>query len=174
MQTFGLPFNSASNQIKIIQGNNGPWSHKILKNGQDSRYAVDFELQIGAEIKAAREGTVMGIIDSSDTYYDGNDPVIGLGLPFGSTNFVAIRHDDGTVAYYMHLAKNVPIKEGDLVSKGQILGVTGLSGWIGDKPHLHFQVNNADGVSLPITFEGYQGPLEHDAIYHQNLRIEGR
>ncbi len=164
---YSLPFDPNENPVHISQGCNGPWSHKILDNGQHSINAIDFVLPPGSPILAAREGRVMGVIDDSDLFYSGIDAKIGLGLPPGSTNMIWVQHADGTNAYYLHLEMgSARVKRGQRVQQGEEIGLTGLSGWIGPDPHLHFQVNDRDsGESLPITFRNYSGPLEHREIY---------
>ena len=148
-----------------MQGRNGPWSHMRFPNGSDYSNAIDFTLPLGTEVLAVRGGRVRGLIVSSDVYYEGDDPEGGLGLPPGSTNMIVIGHDDGTTAVYMHLAKDgVTVRQGDIVKKGIAIARTGLSGWVGSEPHLHFQVNR-DRVPLPVQFEGYRGPLEHYELY---------
>ena len=155
----------SSDEIVISQGWNGPWSHKQLP-GQDSRFAIDFALPTGNPVKAARGGIVVATLDNSTVFYDGEDPEIGLNLPVGSTNLLAIVHPDETIATYVHFKKGgIFVREGQRIERGQLLGLTGLSGWIGKKPHIHFQVNNSDGESLPVRFWGYKGPLEHNELF---------
>lgn len=172
-----LPFDTDANSVQISQGRNGPWSHFVHPNGQDSINAVDFELPFGTSILAARDGIVVGIIGESDLVYSGTDPKIGLGLPPGSTNLVAIQHKDQTIAYYIHLEmRSACVTQGQKVKQGDEIGLTGRSGWIGPHPHLHFQVNQRDSrESLPVIFENYDGPLEHNEIFPhsegENTRI---
>ncbi len=56
-------------------------------------------------------------------------------------NFVFVRHDDGSVAWYLHLkSEALTAKEiGDSVAAGEFLGVVGSSG-SSTGPHLHFEV----------------------------------
>lgn len=169
---YGLPFDIRANEIKISQGRNGPWSHFSLESGGDRSNAIDFALPLGTEVKAMRSGRVLGFVDNSEVCYQGGDRQTGLNLPSGATNFVAIQHIDGSIAFYMHLAKKgVYVKLYDVVQKGQLLGETGLSGWVGYTPHLHVQINQR-GISLPIKFEGYDGSLEHNEIYSPTVNAE--
>lgn len=54
-------------------------------------------------------------------------------------NLVAIVHADGTLASYGHLAPGLVVAVGDSVLQGQLLGLSGSSGFSG-MPHLHFHV----------------------------------
>lgn len=62
-------------------------------------------------------------------------------------NCVYIRHEDGTVTKYAHLAYgSIPdwIKDNVPVKKGDILGAMGSTGY-SHGAHLHFQMEDADG-----------------------------
>lgn len=52
-----LPF-SRGRKVRIIQGNNGDYSHNTV----GSKYAVDFALQANDTIKSAGNGFVVGVI----------------------------------------------------------------------------------------------------------------
>ena len=64
-------------------------------------------------------------------------------------NYVAIQHDDGSQAWYLHMkdgeltSKNV----GDSVTAGEFLGVIGSSG-SSTVPHLHFEVFDSTGALI--------------------------
>jgi murein DD-endopeptidase MepM/ murein hydrolase activator NlpD len=51
---------------------------------------------------------------------------------------VAIDHGQGLITIYMHLS-GFKVKEGDQVSKGQLIGLSGGTGRA-NGPHLHFAV----------------------------------
>ena len=69
-----------------------------------------------------------------------------------SGNVVVLKHDsiDGVYATaYLHLRKNsVPVKSGDMVKRGELIGQVGSSGR-SDQPHLHFEVWQ-DGLYKPV------------------------
>ncbi len=87
----------------------------------------------------------------------------------GGGNYVVIDHRDGTSALYLHLDYlGVLVKPGDVVERGQIIGISGATGLTcseagnGPGPHLHFQVEKTDPgqyltQSLPIRFEDVPG-----------------
>lgn len=69
-------------------------------------------------------------------------------------NYVRVRHADGTETAYYHLKNgSVQVAVGDEVRCGDGLGLVGSSG-ISSIPHLHFQVESADGA----TIDPYAGP----------------
>ena len=55
-------------------------------------------------------------------------------------NEIEIKHSDGTYAAYSHLKyKGTFVKKGEKVKKGQLIGLSGNTGW-SSKPHLDFCV----------------------------------
>ena len=59
----------------------------------------------------------------------------------GFGNHVLILNDDGYLFFYAHLEK-VLVKTGELIKKGQNLGIEGNTGWTGENNrHLHFSVH---------------------------------
>lgn len=67
-------------------------------------------------------------------------------------NFVAVRHADGSLGWYMHLKQgSVVVQVDQRVRRGEKLGELGNSG-MSHAPHLHFCVLDAAGVSLPVRF----------------------
>lgn len=162
---FGLPF-EAGHEILISQGFHGPWSHKELAPNFDLTYSVDFAVPLGTTVLAAEAGETIMVYDMSEKSYRGVDPQVGNKLPFGVTNFIFIEHVGGVISVYSHLAKSSAlVVPGQRVALGQEIAKTGLSGWVGPKPHLHFQVFERDSYkSLPFKFKGYEGPLEHSRL----------
>jgi murein DD-endopeptidase MepM/ murein hydrolase activator NlpD len=72
----------------------------------------------------------------------GPDPDYGL--------FVLLRHPDGYESMYGH-ASRLLVREGDTVSAGQVIALTGSSGR-STAPHLHFEIRR-EGQSLdPLMF----------------------
>ncbi|WP_430412416.1 M23 family metallopeptidase [Kordia sp.] len=135
---------------KLIQGNYGNFSHDHIS----SYHAFDFGTQIGDTIYAAREGKVVMIKESSKKH--------GRTRKFiNHGNYVIIQHDDGTTAAYFHLNFNgALVEQGDLVERGQAIGISGMTGFT-TTPHLHFVVHKATekngNVSVAIQFEGFVG-----------------
>ncbi|HET9482999.1 MAG TPA: M23 family metallopeptidase [Xanthomonadales bacterium] len=70
-------------------------------------------------------------------------------------NFVVVRHEDGTLARYLHLRQgSLTAKvEGDPVAAGEVLGQVGSSG-LSTGPHLHFELRDAATQAILDPFEG--------------------
>lgn len=115
-----------------------PYMGNYKLDGQEyagSHLAVDIKIPAGTPIYAIANGVVVKAANQST----------GFGYN------VVIRHDDvpslddsnvKTTYYsgYAHLSSFV-VAEGDLVSKGQLIGASGNSG-TATTPHLHFQIDN--------------------------------
>ena len=82
---------------------------------------LDFQSDTGAEIHASAGGVVQ-LVEQHPQY--------GL--------MVEIEHGRGLVTRYAHTSK-VLVKAGDLVKRGQLIGLVGTSGR-STGPHLHFEV----------------------------------
>ena len=72
-------------------------------------------------------------------------------------NYVQIKHPNNMYTLYAHLKKgSVKVKQGDKVSKGQLLGTMGNSGRTSGTSattgiHLHFEVRNKDNYVIDPT-----------------------
>lgn len=115
------------------------------------RGAVDFIVDLGTPILCSYDGEVVKIVDTNDKFGPTKDFSDFL-------NYITIRHENGEFSQPAHLAKgSALVKEGDVVTVGQQLAITGNSGWM-TEPHLHFFVfkatNNDPGfVGLKIKFK---------------------
>lgn len=141
--SYRLPFERGK-KYRVCQAFNGKISHFA-----ETQYAVDFLMPIGTPIHAARDGVV---IATENRQEEGK-----FELSYRTkSNYVLIQHDDGTTGRYYHLVKNgVKVKTGQNVKAGELIGLSGNSGY-SDVPHLHFEVSRpVDGRSkktIPFTF----------------------
>jgi murein DD-endopeptidase MepM/ murein hydrolase activator NlpD len=111
------------------------------------KYSYDFVMPIGTTVTAARAGVVA---DVRMKFRDGQHGEL-------ESNWVKIRHPDGTFAHYGHLTEpGALVKLGDQVVAGQPIALSGNSGNTGGLPHLHFHVSPCIDVvrcgTLPVTF----------------------
>lgn len=137
---------------RIDQGYGGGFSHDDPEN----RYAVDFAVEEGTPILAAREGVVMQVARDFDR--SGLDrEKFG-----GRANHIRILHGDGTMAVYAHLqVDGVLVREGQRVRAGQLIGYSGNTGF-SSGPHLHFAVQVNRGMrleSIPFRMAGPDGSV---------------
>jgi len=88
---------------------------------QSTHQGLDFRVPSGTEVAAANSGRV---ILARPMFFEGN--------------WVVIDHGQGLLTLYLHLSK-FSVKEGDQVSKGQPIGLSGGTGRA-TGPHLHLAV----------------------------------
>ena len=82
---------------------------------------------------AAAEGTPVKAAAAGTVAYAGND-LKGFG------NLVLIRHSDGWITAYAHLA-SMSVQKGDEVNAAQAIGTVGQTGSV-DSPQLHFELRH--------------------------------
>lgn len=96
-------------------------------------------------------------------YQDGYDNLKGSVGNIGFGNFVRIDHGNGFVTMYAHMRKNLLVKNGQTVRKGQRLGYMGDSG-NAYGAHLHFEITK-DGKRInPYEY------LDKDLYTNNNLK----
>ncbi len=122
---YSLPF-APHTAHRLVQGYFSRLSHK-------NRAALDFKMKPGTGIFAARNGVVIRVKE------DGRKG--GLSKKYRREgNFIVIQHADSSRAGYWHLQHNgALVKLGDSVSQGQLIGLSGRTGYA-LFPHLHFLV----------------------------------
>ena len=103
----------------------GKWSHHT---------GNDIPASGGTEIHAAKGGVVTDV---------GYNSVYG--------NYIQISHGNGYATFYAHMKKKAIVKEGATVTKGQVIGYVGSTGWSTGN-HLHFELRingeRADALEL--------------------------
>lgn len=144
---YELPY-PRGKSYRVDQAFNGAFSHK-------GKNALDFALQEGDLVTAARGGVVVKV---TDHHREG-----GTKERFrGKANRVWILHEDGTFGCYAHFRhKGVRVELGAKVKVGQVIGEAGGTGYA-QGPHLHFEVRYAKAGStraatVPVTFVTRQG-----------------
>ena len=139
-----LPYVKGKSYL-LVQAANSKMSH-------ENELSLDFKMKKGSKICASRDGVVVST--RSDSENGGLKPE-----NYADGNYIIIRHADGSEAHYWHLDKDgVYIKEGDVVTKGQIIGASGNTGYTAF-PHLHFQVFDGSGKQILVRFNTKRGPV---------------
>lgn len=105
---------------------------------KDGHTGIDYACPIGTPILASENGTVI--------YADWKEPGYGY--------CVFLRHGDGNMTIYEHLTLPIPVKVGQKVNQGDVIGYSGSTG-NSTGPHLHFEVRGAnnqpfDPMKLPL------------------------
>lgn len=89
----------------------------------DKHYGIDYDYQTGEAVTTPLSGIVTEVTPN-----------------LGGGNVIVIKHEkQGIRTLYAHLSEFL-VKVGDLVSSGQIIGLSGNTGQFTTGPHLHFQV----------------------------------
>ncbi len=121
---YELPYKKGET-YRVVQGYGGLFSHTHIA-------AIDFDMPLGTKVFAARSGTVFAYKDDSN---EG-----GVSSKYKrKANYLIIKHEDGSLGCYWHLQKNGALIKSGRVQKGQLIALSGATGFI-LRPHLHFSV----------------------------------
>jgi len=107
-----------------------PFGTKRIMNGKRTSVhrGIDYKGKTGTPVNAVNAGIV---VLKEDLFFGGNTVVLDHGM--------------GLFSVYMHLSE-FRVEKGDAISKGQIIGLVGMSGRA-TGPHLHFGLK-LQGVSV--------------------------
>jgi murein DD-endopeptidase MepM/ murein hydrolase activator NlpD len=144
LYSYLLPYRTGP--FEVIQGAHGAFSHNV---GSPDAEAIDWAMPIGTPVYPARPGVVIGI--RTDCSVGGPDIRLKL-----DCNYIIIKHDDGTMAEYLHLQQNgALVRLGARVTQETPIALSGNTGYT-TVPHLHFSVFTlGDGSlssSVPVVF----------------------
>ena len=157
-------------------GNSGgyPWtitSHfspkRTLPNGDTRAHnGVDFGIKVGTKVGTPMSGTVSFIQrDNRNTYPNG---------PKGTGNGVNLIGDDGNIYQFWHLSA-MNVKEGQRVQRGDLIGLSGNTGY-STGPHLHFGVKkNASTWVNPLNYINnglFEANGQLIAVDNENTRLD--
>jgi murein DD-endopeptidase MepM/ murein hydrolase activator NlpD len=146
---YAVPFGGSARR-PLIQGFDGDETHL-----GSMRYSLDFGMPQGTPVLAAREGVILYV---QDGFTEGRaDPRL-----LERANLVVVAHVDGTMASYGHLRAGLAVAVGDTVAEGEMLGLSGRTGFAG-QPHLHFHVGvrmlGEPGRTVPIRIRDRDGEV---------------
>ncbi len=146
---YTIPYQEGE-QYSVGQAYGGKFSHFM----KGKTHAIDFTMDEGTPICAARDGVVIFVKADSDKH--------GKTYKYQEYgNYITIYHKDGTMANYFHIKKKgSKVKVGDKVKAGEVIALSGNTGW-SSGPHLHFQVFSFDEKmevkSIPTKFRQEEG-----------------
>ena len=109
-----------------------PLAHYTKTQDIHGYNAVDLAAPEGSPVMASAPGTV---IVAKDGGYNG-----------GYGSYIVIAHSNGSQTLYGHLS-HVSVSRGDTVSRGDVIGAVGETGW-STGPHVHFEIRN--GILNPF------------------------
>jgi hypothetical protein len=96
---------------------------------------IDLGIVEGSPVRASKDGTVI---------------TAGWNDVFG--NVVVVDHGGGYKTLYAHNSQ-LEVSEGDQVTQGQVLSLSGTTGW-STGPHLHFEIHYNDSPVDPLLLLG--------------------
>lgn len=135
----------------------------------DNHFAIDFTMDIGTPVHAARGGIVIDIVEK----YNRGGPSKEMGK-YG--NKIEVLHEDGSIAAYVHLRQwGAEVEVGQEVQVGDFLGYSGNTGR-STGPHLHFDVRVptfGEQNSVPFLLKDLEGPVvPKEGHYYYSLHPE--
>jgi murein DD-endopeptidase MepM/ murein hydrolase activator NlpD len=95
----------------------------------------------GVDIAGKKDSEVMAVASGLVTW---------AGKKSGFGYMVEIKHADGFVTKYAHNSK-IFVAEGELISKGQVIGLMGSSGR-STGPHVHFEISRNGKTINPLSY----------------------
>lgn len=142
MMVFGVdaqepPTISPLDHYKRITSNFGK-RYNPLKKKEDFHRGIDFSAEIGTPVQSTAAGTVISVSSNHGGY----------------GKKVEIEHSEGFITKYAHLSE-IKVKEGDLVTLGQIIGLSGNTG-ASTAPHLHYEVLKNGEYVDPLNYFALQ------------------
>lgn len=109
------------------------------KNGGFHK-GIDLITGRASDVVAFEDGKVVNASNSVKGT-NTNKGTLGMG------NYVILQHENGFRTRYQHMKYgSVRVKKGDIVKKGQVLGVIGNTGYSTGR-HLHFDISNSRRLS---------------------------
>ena len=155
-----FPFDKPIPRISSPYG----WRIHPIEKTRKHHNGVDYAVEIGRPVKAIEAGKVLFAGPSTLKFSNGE--------PAGGGFIVKIRHKvngEFITSAYMHLRKNsITVKKGQLVTEGQIIGLSGNTGE-STGPHLHFEIqrgkqyiwtNNGTRYTEPVSYIKTQMAIE--------------
>lgn len=141
-----LPNGRPVQSFKGISSGYGWRTHPILGK-KDFHRALDYRGQMGDPVIATADGVIE---------FSGYHKTSGYG------NLVIISHVYGFKTLYGHMSE-VSVKSGDVVTKGQTIGLIGSTG-MSSGPHVHYEVSFIQRKLNPVDFVNWD-IKNYDSIF---------
>lgn len=108
------------------------------------------DLVPAGDLCAIADGEVIDVRSNVTWSYADTKSLKGVSTSLWSGNYVTIKHGNGFQTRYLHM-KSVKVKVGDKVTKGQIIGYMGRTGY-STGVHLHFEIKWNGATQNPRPF----------------------
>lgn len=105
---------------------------RIINNKLNFHQAIDFIAEIGTDVYAPADGTVIRVLNANDGNNCGNG--------------IVLKHRSGYSSVYCHLSQ-ILVKVNDQVETGCLIAKTGNTGRT-TGPHLHYAIKDKDNNSI--------------------------
>ncbi|MEW5821140.1 MAG: M23 family metallopeptidase [Cyanobacteriota bacterium] len=99
----------------------------------DYHQGIDIPIKNGTPIFAYKSGIIKKINNN---------------LSLNAGKYILVEHNNGSESYYMHLSE-ILVKSNQLVSQGEVIGLSGSSGRT-TGPHLHFEIRKNNIAVNPL------------------------
>jgi murein DD-endopeptidase MepM/ murein hydrolase activator NlpD len=119
------------------------------------RAGYDVSSRFGPRWGVLHPGVDLTAVEGTPYYAVGSGTVILARYNGGYGYNVMIQHDNGAVTVYGHSSKLI-VKEGQRVQAGDLLGLTGNTGF-STGPHLHFEIRVNGKAIEPMAFMRKRG-----------------
>lgn len=122
---FSCPVYFSGSNIPLRNDFYGKGYYGASRNGGRKHQGIDIRVPIGEQVLTSKSGRVSATAEEN-----------------GYGKWVEIHHPDGLVSRYAHLSL-IRVAEGDWVSKGKLIGLSGKSGNAANPhviPHVHFEI----------------------------------
>jgi len=145
-----FPFDKPVPRISSPYG----WRIHPIEKTRKHHNGVDYAVEIGRPVKAIEAGKVLFAGPSTLKFPNGE--------PAGGGYIVKIQHKvngEWITSAYMHLRKgSIAVKKGQLVTEGQVIGLSGNTGE-STGPHLHFEIQRGRTYVWSLNGKNYEEPI---------------
>lgn len=128
------PIIPGTEDFTLIRPSDSTYITTQYSEGEEGHDGIDYAGELGDNIYAAADGVVIDVVD------DKSDDGYGI--------HITIKHEHNgqeLQTFYAHLNEAI-VKKGDKVSRGDVIGYMGSTGW-STGPHVHFSLS-VNGVTL--------------------------
>ncbi|MEG1153553.1 MAG: M23 family metallopeptidase [Ruthenibacterium sp.] len=134
------------------------WSEKFIRpieGAVNTEYGL-FRYTNGSKQAERHAGVDLDGNEGDPVKAPNNGRVVYAGTLIFTGNTVVIEHGNGLKSYLFHMSR-LDVKEGDMVTSGQIIGAVGSTGY-STGPHLHYEVRIGNQSINPMDlFSGQSG-----------------